>query len=194
MKPNISSVNKYLLQNLSITKLDLSTCSYILYKEIGIKLERELHSEKLANIYLNLIQERENKAKQDKIIYNKVSILYKICIPHKVDCYAASCRFMEYKFSTFVECPDRIPKNTKYTEKEGYWYNNIMNKTGYFKKNCNDICKDMQILNHEEYIVDNLLGEFKEFINTKHKILNKHFKRIYVDYSHQAYNGVTEDF
>lgn len=196
MKPNIKSVNKYLPKNISISKYELSECSYIMYKELENKrkLDRELDSKKLAGIYLDLVEKRNEKIKKDKITYNKVTNLYKICIPFKVDCYAASCRFMEYKFSTFIECPDRIPSNPKYNEKEGYWYNRITDKTGYFEKSCADICKDMGINNHEEYIVDNLLKEFKIFITNKHKILDKYFKRTFADYSHLAYNGVTDDF
>ena len=47
----------------------------------------------------------------------------------------------------------------------------------------------------ETFIVDNnLIEEFEKFIRDNHKNLNKYFKPRYIDYSHLAYNGVTDDF
>ena len=196
MKPNITSVLKYLPQNIKFNKSDLSECSFILRNKMDIKrkLDREQDSELIADTFLNLLKQRKSKIKEDEIIYKKVSALYHICVPFKVDCYNASCRFMEYKFCEFIECPDRIPSNPKYKEEEGYYWNKIMKKTGYFKDSCGSITEKMNINNHEKYIVENLLEEFKQFVKTHHRVLKKYQKRKYIDYSHLAYNGATNDF
>lgn len=196
MKPNITSVTPYLPINISFNKSDLSECAYILYhRKNNTKLDRETDSKKVARIFIEkVLVARVKKIEDEKILRKKITVLYHLCIRYKVDCYSACCRFIEYKFSPFIECPDRAPNNKNYTEQQGGWWNKIILKTGYYKYSCGDLCKQMNIKNHQEYIVDNLLSEFKEFINVNHKVLAKHFKQTYTDYSHMAYNGSVDDF
>ena len=70
----------------------------------------------------------------------------------------------------------------------------LMRATGYFSNSCADICKEMSIQNHQLYVVENYLDEFKQFIEQNHKVLKKHHKPDHTDYSPLAYNGVTDDF
>ena len=194
MKPNITSVKKFLPEEIKFNKYDLSRVCYTLRKKGILSLTREEHSELIANEYLIILEQEKTKKIQDKIDYKKVSNLYKICIPFKIDCYSASARFIEYKYSEFIECPDRKPSNPLYKEEDGYFYNHIMKKTGYFKKCCANLMKELNICNHQLHIVENHIEEFKKFIYDHNKVLKKHVRNNYIDYSHLAYNGVTDDF
>ena len=192
MKPNPTSVLEHLPKGTSFYKHNMSEVLYRLRLKDIVGITRE-NSKVIADEYLLMLEEQKQKAKQDKINYKRISKLYRICIPYKVDCYHACCRFIEYKFCEFVLTPDRLP-TVPYKEEQGYWYNHIMKTTGYFKGSCGDWCEKTGNHNHQLYILENLLYEFKQFIKENHKILNKYRKRKYIDYSHLAYNGVTDDF
>lgn len=194
MKPNPTSVLQYLPQGTRFNKYDLSECSFILRNKMDVKrkLDREQDSKLIAHIFLQLQKEKKEKAKQDKITYKKVSKLYRICIPYKVDCYNACCRFMEYKYSEFVHTPDRIPKQEE--ESKGCWYNHIMKSTGYYKESCGAITERLKIDNFQWHIFKNCFEEFKDFIIKNNKVLKKHYKDIWQDYSHLAYNNISDDF
>jgi len=193
MKPNVTSVSFYLPENHHISKFDLSEACYSLRKKGFISLNRKQHSKLIAEEHLALLEKKRLKVIQDKLDYKKISVLYRICIPFKVDCYSACCRFIEWKFCEFIPTPDRLPI-APYKEEQGYWYNHIMKTTGYFKESCGNWCKKTGTCNHQLYIVENLLDEFKQFIKKNYKVLDKYRKSKYVDYSHLAYNGVTNDF
>lgn len=191
MRPNLTSVKEFLPKNTWFSKNDLNNISKKLGKPL-CDINRE-DSESIAKIYL--LQEKERKLEdlEKKKIEIEISELYRICVPFKVDCYTAGCRFMEIIYSKFIETPDRIPI-APYKESDGHFFNKILQKTGYHEKSCACIMKDMGIKNHLKFILDNHKEDFIKFIHSKHKVLNKHFRIRYVDYSHLAYNGVSNDF
>lgn len=92
----------------------------------------------------------------------------------KIDVFEMMCRFMEFMFSDFYP-PNHVGKV-------------------YPKKSCGDIMKEKNIEFLETFIVDNnLLDDWKKFATVKRKEY-PWYRRTYQDYSHLAYNGVTDDF
>lgn len=57
------------------------------------------------------------------------------------------------------------------------------------------VCEEKGIEFMETYIMNNdLLESYKKFVSDHRNTLKKYFKPTYTDYSHLAYNGVTDDF
>lgn len=125
------------------------------------------------------------KPQRDREIYNKLRPLYKELIHTKRNIYEAACRFIEYKLGEFIETPDRTD----------YWLNKFNNKLGYYKDSCGDI---LEKLNYKEspvlFVNDNYRQEFINWVISNKKNIKQHYKNNYIDYSHLAYNGVTDDF
>lgn len=184
MKLNPTSINQYLTKKTLVHKYDLH--------EIVNRLGRNNREDakEAAEIWLTILEERKQALIDERKREQSYSPLYRICVPFKVDCYNALCRFIEFKYSEFIYTPDRIPKNPQFTEEQGYWYNSIIKKTGYFSKSCG------HILNNQDprEVVLPMIEEFKQFILNHHKVLKKYRKFEFKDYSHLAYNGVTDDF
>lgn len=104
----------------------------------------------------------------------------------KVDVYSVMCRFIEYKFADWVDCPDR-----SYSKQ---WYNAGLGRYGYYKNSCGDIMKEKKIEFLETFIIEQgLLTEWKDFAYKVRKEY-PHYRRTYQDFSHLAYNNVTDDF
>lgn len=188
-KLTITHIAEYLPKDVKISKFDIGNIRFRL--NIKTKLLPE-HAEIIAIEYLKKLQEDKAIEKENRRIYQLVSPMYKFCSKFKIDCYSACCRFLEYKYGAFLETPDRLPY--KSLEKDGYWWNAIMNKTGYFKDSAGDICKRMNINHIEYYILMNDIDEFYKWIVINKRNLNKHFKSSYVDYSSMAYNNSSDNY
>lgn len=113
--------------------------------------------------------------------------IYRPLIHTKRDLTKSARMFLQYKFGKFVECPDR----------DNYWLDPFINKKGYYDGLTVKINPG-----HEPmllFIVDNgLTEEFKEWVIKHKSILPKHrsvrSSSCSIDFSHLAYNGVTDDF
>lgn len=104
----------------------------------------------------------------------------------RIDVYAVMCRFFEFKYGEFIDCPDR-----SYSDQ---WYDIALDKYGYYKNSCGDILKEKGIEFMETFIIDSgLLEEWKSFAQ-KVKSKYPYYKRTYQDFSHLAYNNVADDF
>lgn len=182
MKPNSTSINKYLSLDKQVYKHNInSICKRL---NVSIKdLDRDVDSKLLADTWILMLKEQLLAHKEQIAIEKRLSILYRYCIPYKVDCFNALCRFMEFKFGRFIDTPDR----------HDYWFNPIVDKLGYFENSCGDICKEMQIKDHRVYILDNLKQEFFDYIDKYNMYLAKYRKSQWIDYSHLAYNNVADD-
>jgi hypothetical protein len=132
-------------------------------------------SQELYDIYENQWRDYYvEKPLREKLNKEKGRQLWQHGIKYRVDVYYALCRFIELKYGTLIK---------------GKYGNQ------YYEKSCGELCKEMGIEFMESHIVDNgLTSEWKQFIDNNHTTLKKHHKREYVDYSHLAYNGVTDDF
>jgi hypothetical protein len=110
------------------------------------------------------IREKENREKGKPI--------WEYGCKFKIDVYNSMCRFIEYKYAKDIV------------------------KYGYsMKQCCADIMEEKGFKLMETHIIDNdLLDEYKKFIKINRKTLKKHFGSGYSDFSHLAYNGVTDDF
>ena len=195
MKPNITSVLVHLPESTNFGKHDLNTCSFLLRRRLDPvrKLDRELDSKAIADIFIELKKLEKEKLIEKKAIYKKVTVLYHICIPYQRDCVSACINFLLQKHGTFVETPEREPVKPFKVE-EGHYYHKVMKKTGYFKQSLADICREKGIENYQLYIVDNYLEEFHKFVKDNCKVLPRYYKPRYEDYSHLAYNNVADDF
>lgn len=124
------------------------------------------------------------KPKMDKLWYKKITPIYKKLVYTKRDVLYAAARFIETKYGSFVETPDR----------HSYWNKPLWNKRGYVSKNAGDILKEMNIKSSLRLIVKkNHTEEFIKWTIKNKKHLPYHTKD-YRDYSHLAYSGVTDDF
>ena len=195
-KLNITALRASFPKGVEISKHDLSD----LKRQLGIQKPTVDDSKLFVDTYLaNLTEQKTEKIKQAKI-EREISELYRFCTQWKIDCYAACCRFIEYKHSLFIDCPERIPV-APHKEASGHFYNKIMCKTGYFKQSSADILEEKNInkkhVNHRlspvEYVFYNHKQEFKVFVSMKKKVLNKHVRSQFVDFSSMAYNGCAND-
>lgn len=189
MRPNVTSVKLYLPQEMKMYQFNLREVLYRLRLKGFTNLTREEHSKFIADEYLLMLEEQKQKEIEKKQIYKKVSVLYRMCVPYKIDCYKAICDFLRYRYCKFKSTPERKPRHP-YREEEGYWWNRIRKETGYYET----CVADLNLGNIELYVLENHKSDFEDFIKKHHKSLYKHFKKRYVDYSNLAYNGVTEDF
>ena len=188
---NVTQVREHLPNDVYFNKNNIGTIRF------RLKLDRKLtpeDAEMVAKEYLKKIEEDKTEAREKKRVYHLINPMYKHCIKYKVDCYSACCRFLEYRYSNFIETPDRVPSNPKFKENEGYYWNKFMKKTGYFQLSAADICKELDIKDMQLYIFNQHFKEFCDWVDEHKKVLNKHHRQRWVDYSHLAYNGVTEDF
>lgn len=139
---------------------------------------RDLFEEKWHDYYIG-------KPTREKLNREKCKEVWRHGIKYKVDVFAAMCRFIEYKYSEFIEYKPPVYSSQ---------LNKITDKHGYHTKSCGDLMKEKNIEFLDGHIIDNgLLNDWKEFIDKNHKVLNKHFKPTYTDYSALAYNGVADD-
>lgn len=125
------------------------------------------------------------KPAMDKLWYKALTPIYRKIIPTRVDVYNAACRYVEFITpGSFVECPDRTD----------YSYNPIYKKRGYTKLSCGDILENQRQGDPVRWIYKNKHSEaFITWVYKNKKHLAKHHKS-YQDFSHLAYNGVTDDF
>lgn len=175
------NVNDVLTNSIGITEMRNQLCkSYLnLAKgEFFRKYKRKATTEDSQVLY-DLYEAQWRNSIIDKPLREKANRekgrgVWRIGIKYKIDVYHAMCRFVEYKYSTLV------------TGKYG---------NTYYDKSCADLLKEMNIEFMESHIVDNgLLKDWEAFVNERKEQLPKYRKARYVDYSHLAYNGVTDDF
>jgi len=130
----------------------------------------DIYEEQWSEYYvLRPQREKENKKKCEPL-WNYGKSLH-------IDVYAACCRFIEH-----IYCK----------EWQDHWDGNR-----YAKISCGDIMKERNIEFQDGHIMDmGLLEDFKKWVkeNKGTKLILAYHKPTYTDYSHLAYNGVTEDF
>ena len=188
-KLNATKIKEFLPERITFNRRDISQINH----RLNIKNPDETMAKTYAEEYLKILDEQVLAIKKQKEIYKKLSELYKHCAQYKVDCYYTACRFVELKLSNFIECKDRMPFNQK--EEKGNWYNVYTRKTGYFEKSCYSILKEKnETKDPVEYVFNNFKEEFKEFVSLNYKILKKHHKNTYQDYSYLAFNNIADDF
>lgn len=194
MQPNPTSVNAYLPKKKHVYKYNLRDIKTVLKETGKIIFEREADSKLFADTWLLMLEEEKQRKIAENNLRKELLVLYHHCMKYKVHTYNAMCRFMEYKFSNFIECPDRIPTHNNFKEEDGSWFNKIIKKTGYYGESCGDLLKNnTKFGNHEKYILDNLKDEFCEWVDKHHNVLDKHFKQTWTDYSSMAYNNSADD-
>lgn len=127
---------------------------------------RDIYEEQWYDYYVG----KPQREKQNKIIGKPIWDYTK---QFRRDTYNAMCRFLEFKYSEF--------KNN--------------GSFDYPVDSAGDIMKEKNIEFMETHIMENnLLDEYKQFVLERKTTLMAYFKPVYQDYSHLAYNGVTDDF
>lgn len=110
--------------------------------------------------------------------------IYKLLLHTKRDIYACGCRFLEYKYSEFKPQDYKSSANFKvFNQKYGYYVNSAA-----------DIIKSKNIQNVLDFIALNHLKEFVALVKKYKNQLPKHHKSTYINFSHLAFNGITDDF